>query len=189
MTNLPTLTTNRLILKLPEENCTKLMRNFVVENKAHLSFWEPLQADDYYTENYWKKKIEEIRGDFLSDKSCCLNIYEKETGELIGMINFNNFIRGAFHSCFLGFKISQQAQGRGLMTEALQAALQYLFQKLNLHRVSANYMPNNQASARVLEKCGFKKEGIAEGYLLINGKWETHVLTSLINSSWRGDVL
>jgi ribosomal-protein-alanine N-acetyltransferase len=173
---------------LPEENCAKLMRNFVVENKAHLSFWEPLQADDYYTENYWKKKIEEIRGDFLSDKSCCLNIYEKETSELIGMINFNNFIRGAFHSCFLGFKISQQAQGRGLMTEALQAALQYLFQKLNLHRVSANYMPNNQASARVLGKCGFKKEGIAEDYLCIAGKWERHVLTGLVNSSWRGNT-
>jgi len=122
-TNWPKIITKRLILKLPEPDCAQLMCDFVVENKEHLSAWEPLQKEDYYTKNFWQKKIAEIRHNFLSDKSCCFNIYAKESGQLIGVVNYDNFIRGAFHSCFLGFKISKQAQGQGLMTEALQALL------------------------------------------------------------------
>ncbi len=163
------------------------MFDFVALNRSYLQPWEPVQPDSYYTENYFKEKIEHIREDFLNDKSCCLNIYAKD-GELIGLINFNNIIRGCFHSCFLGFKISEALQGKGMMTEALEASVAYVFQTLNIHRIAANYMPHNKASARVLEKCGFVQEGIAEDYLYINGKWAKHVLTSLINHNWENHI-
>jgi ribosomal-protein-alanine N-acetyltransferase len=178
----PHILTRNCILRLPEIGESKLMRDFVAKNKSHLFPWEPLQTADYYTENYWHNKTIQIREDFLGDKSCCFNIYHKD--KIIGMANYSNFVRGAFHSCFLGFKISESEQGQGLMTEALQASIAYIFNQLNIHRISANYMPRNLASSRVLEKCGFQKEGVAEDYLYINGNWEQHILTSLINSDW-----
>ena len=189
MTNkvFPSIDTNRCTLRLPELTEAGSMLAFAVQNKQHLSKWEPLQPDSYYTENYWKEKIAQIHSDFFADKSCCLNIYSKENSLLIGMVNFNNFIRGCFYSCFLGFKLSENIQGKGIITECLQAAISYVFEELNLHRISANYMPHNKASARVLEKCGFVQEGIAEDYLYINSKWEKHVLTSLINKEWRSN--
>lgn len=113
-----------------------------------------------------------------------MNIYLVNTQELIGMVNYSNFIRGAFQSCFMGYKISENMQGKGLITEAIKASINFVFGELNLHRISANYMPRNNASARVLEKCEFTKEGIAADYLYINGKWEQHILTSLINKNW-----
>ena len=180
----PKIITERLILQLPELGCAKLMCDFVVKNKTHLSCWEPVQSDIFYTESYWKEKIVQIRDDFLTKKSCCLNNYMKENDKLVGMINYNNFIHGAFHSCFLGFKISEDTQNKGLITEALRASTTYVFKQLNLHRIGANYMPRNRASAKVLEKGGFKQGGIAEDYLYINGKWEQHMLTSLINNNW-----
>jgi len=61
----------------------------------------------------------------------------------------------------------------------------YVFQDLNFHRVMAHYMPHNQRSGNVLKRLGFVVEGYARDYLLINGKWQDHILTSLINPNWQ----
>ena len=67
------------------------------------------------------------------------------------------------------------------MTEIVDASVSYVFQELNLHRIMANYVPENSRSARVLEKLGFEKEGLAKSYLKIAGRWRDHVLTSKLN--------
>ena len=71
------------------------------------------------------------------------------------------------------------------MAEALQAAINYVFQELNMHRVMANYIPENRRSGNVLKKLGFVVEGYAREYLFINGQWQDHVLTSLTNKAWQ----
>ncbi|MEC4812143.1 MAG: GNAT family N-acetyltransferase, partial [Scytonema sp. PMC 1069.18] len=101
-----------------------------------------------------------------------------------GFINFGNFIRRAAQYCNVGYSMAEVEQGNGYMTEALQAAIDYVFQVLNMHRIMANYMPHNQRSGNVLRKLGFVVEGYARDYLLINGKWQDHILTSLTNSNW-----
>ncbi|MBS1987748.1 GNAT family N-acetyltransferase [Candidatus Dependentiae bacterium] len=183
----PYIVTERCILRFPRPKEYPDICDFVIKNKAHFAPWEPLQSEEYYTINYWKNKSAQSHNDFINDKSCFLNIYlkENELERLIGMINYSNFVRGALQSCSLGFKIAQSMQGKGLMTECVQAANAYIFETLNLHRIAASYMPHNSASARVLEKCNFHQEGIAPDYLHINGKWETHVRTSLINHNWK----
>lgn len=181
----PFIATARCILRLPELEEAIAMAEFASKNRAYLIPFEPLQPDYYYGPEYWHDKILQLQEGFQADTSCCLNLYLKETGQLLGMVNYSNIVRGAFHSCFLGFKIAENMQGQGLMTEAIKASIGYVFDTLNLHRISANYMPRNERSARVLEKCGFQKEGIAEDYLRINGTWEQHVLTSLINDKWK----
>ena len=67
------------------------------------------------------------------------------------------------------------------MFEALSAAINYTFVTLGLHRVVANYIPNNKRSARLLARLGFEIEGRARKLLLINGEWRDHILTAKIN--------
>ncbi len=71
------------------------------------------------------------------------------------------------------------------MRKALQLAIPYMFEVQNMHRIAASYMPRNVRSEAVLQSMGFEREGFAKNYLLINDKWEDHVLTSLINPSWK----
>jgi len=182
--NLPHLLTNRLILRFPDPSEAAAICTFQRENEPFLAQWEALKDTDYFTEPYWQTKIEQNIEDFYNGKSCCLTIYAQNNRTIMGMVNYSNIIRGAFHSCFLGFKIGEAYQQQGYMTEALRGSLDYVFSVLNLHRISANYMPCNLASARVLEKCRFEMDGVAKNYLYINGKWENHVLTSLLNEAW-----
>jgi ribosomal-protein-alanine N-acetyltransferase len=71
------------------------------------------------------------------------------------------------------------------MKGCLEQAINYVFVELNLHRISANYLPHNIRSAQLLESLNFKKEGLAPKYLYINGEWQNHILTALINDNWR----
>ena len=66
--------------------------------------------------------------------------------------------------------------GRGYCTEALSGAMTFAFDLLQLHRIQAAIMPRNAASIRVVEKNGFRREGLAERYLLIGGRWEDHAI-------------
>lgn len=67
------------------------------------------------------------------------------------------------------------------MHEALEGATAFVFNALNLHRIMANYLPENHRSHRLLDRLGFEKKGCARAYLNINGHWRDHMLTSLIN--------
>lgn len=70
------------------------------------------------------------------------------------------------------------------MYEALQPALRYMQRQQRMHRIMANYMPHNQRSGNLLARLGFVREGYAKNYLLIDGKWQDHVLTALTNNDW-----
>jgi ribosomal-protein-alanine N-acetyltransferase len=179
------LETARTRLVLPAlEDAPRLIR-YYKENKEHLAQWESVRAEEFYTEAFWLSEISRIRDEFVSGQSLRLLIVDKpDPGEtIIGLCNLRNIIRGAFHGCYLGYSLHHQAEGKGLMFEALTAFLAYAFNDMGLHRVMANYMPTNERSARLLRRLGFEVEGYARDYLFLAGKWQDHVLTSLINPS------
>jgi ribosomal-protein-alanine N-acetyltransferase len=66
------------------------------------------------------------------------------------------------------------------MTEGLRALCGYAFGTMGLHRLQANHLPENLKSAAVLRRLGFVVEGYARDFLLIDGRWRDHVLTSLV---------
>jgi len=100
---------------------------------------------------------------------------------VLGVCNFTQIARGTMQSCHLGYALAANHEGQGLMREALTAAIDYLFLELELHRIMAGYMPHNERSAGLLARLGFEIEGHARQYLRIDGKWQDHVLTALIN--------
>jgi ribosomal-protein-alanine N-acetyltransferase len=83
----------------------------------------------------------------------------------------------------LGYSIDKEHEGKGLASEAVGAVVQFAFDTLSLHRVMANYQPSNERSGKLLRRLGFVPEGYARDYLYINGAWQDHILTSLVNAS------
>jgi ribosomal-protein-alanine N-acetyltransferase len=181
----PRLQTPRLVLRfLQVDEAEKILR-FRLENRAHLEPWEPLRRPEYYTLSYWQLQLQTLRRDYRQGLSLCLTILNEEETEVLGVCNFTNIVRGTFQSCHLGYALARRHEGQGLMAEALTAACAHVFAEMRLHRIMANYLPRNHRSGKLLAGLGFEKEGKARQYLLINGRWEDHVLTSLLHPDSR----
>ncbi|MDP8965547.1 MAG: ribosomal protein S5-alanine N-acetyltransferase [Cyanobacteriota bacterium] len=183
---LPKLESARTLLRLADSDDVPAILYYYTENKVHLSPFEPLRPSAFYTESYWYEQVKQFLDEFSTDRSLKLFLFKKEDkSRIFGSINFSNFVRGVFQSCSLGYSVTAASQGRGYMTEALKVAISYVFTELNMHRVMASYLPHNQRSGRLLKRLGFVVEGYARDYLMINGQWQDHILTSLINQNWK----
>lgn len=112
-------------------------------------------------------------------------IREKDNpSKIIGFCNFTQIFYGSFQACYLGYKIDHEYEGKGLMLEALEATIKYVFEELKIHRIMANYMPVNIRSAKLLDRLEFAIEGYARNYHLINDRREDHVLTAFSFEDW-----
>jgi len=181
----PTIETDRLILRMATRKDVPSILTYYLENKVFLTAFEPTRCEGFYTYEFWQEQVEKALFEFSYEQSLKLCIFHKQNStSTIGKINFHQMQRGVSQSCIVGYSLAEQAQGRGYMTEALKVAIDYLFTQQHFHRITANYMPRNQRSANVLRRLGFIVEGYARDYLLINGKWEDHILTSLTNIHW-----
>jgi ribosomal-protein-alanine N-acetyltransferase len=178
---LPLIRTERLTLKLLEPYNAELMVRFRLENRQHLTPWEPLRPAEFFTAGFWEMQLRHAIQDFREGRSVCLVILDADETEVLGVCNFTFIQKGTFLACHLGYALAEQHQGQGIMFEALQASVDFMFYEIGLHRIMANYMPGNDRSARVLERLGFVVEGKAKDFLQINGRWEDHILTSLVN--------
>ena len=99
---------------------------------------------------------------------------ERPSGALVGTIVLSEIVLGAFRSAYLGYSGYAATGGRGLMTQALRAAVRFAFDELGLHRVEANIQPDNVRSIALARRAGFTKEGLSPGYLFIDGAWRDH---------------
>jgi [ribosomal protein S5]-alanine N-acetyltransferase len=183
---LPIITCEHLIIRMANNEDIPKILNYFIKNKTFLTPYYPYWQNGFFTKEYWQLQIEVNYQEFTNDRSLRFFIFPKnDTKKIIGTINFNNIIRGAAHFCSVGYSLAENEQGKGYMTEAMQGAVEYMFKEFNMHRIIANYMPHNQRSGNLLRRLGFVVEGYARDYLMINGKWEDHILTSLINSNWK----
>lgn len=175
--------TNRLILRLPNEADSVRFRAFDERNIDHMSPWRSAPEE---SKKDHKTQLIQWEQEFKEGKSIRFLLFLKDhpEGEIIGFCNFSQIFRGPFQACYLGYHIDAAFQGKGLMSEAVAKATQYMFETQNIHRIMANYMPSNKRSGRLLQKLGFVVEGHAKKYLLIKGQWEDHILTSLTNENW-----
>jgi len=100
-------------------------------------------------------------------------------GQLVGELNVQNVVLGAFRSAAVGYWVSEEVAGRGVMPTALALAVDHCFGVVGLHRLEASIRPENARSRRVVEKVGFRQEGLHERYLYIDGAWRDHVMYAL----------
>ncbi|MFM0268741.1 GNAT family N-acetyltransferase [Paraburkholderia sediminicola] len=106
---------------------------------------------------------------------------EISSNKVVGVVNINEIVAGAFQSAYLGYYGMLNFARTGLMTEALRAAVGYAFNELGLHRLEANIQPGNTASIALIRRSGFRQEGFSPGYLRINGEWRDHERWALLS--------
>jgi [ribosomal protein S5]-alanine N-acetyltransferase len=183
------LETARTKLVLPDLAYAPRILRYYEENKQHFAPWDPVRPDQYYTEEFWLSEITKIQDEFLNGRSIRLVLLDRSdpAETILGQCSLTNIVRGPFEACHLGYGLHHQAVGKGLMFEALNTLISCAFNDLRLHRIMANYMPTNERSARLLRRLGFVVEGYARDYLFLAGKWQDHILTSLINPSSRSN--
>ncbi len=183
------LETERLVVRHALLSDVRSLVSYLRENRQFLDPWEPLRTEPYYTEAFWRIRLPQDLREYDQDRSLRLFLFPRESpGEVAGVANFTNVVRGTFQACYLGYALAEKYVGRGFMTEALQAALDHVFKVMRLHRVMANHLPENHRSAAVLRRCGFQVEGLARDYLLIGGRWRDHVLNSRVARDWQPDA-
>lgn len=172
----------RLRLAMPDEDRAPEVLRYLTDNREHLERWAPTPPDDFYTIGYWRRRLRRSTQELEDDKALRLYIYYvDQPGRIIGTVGFTDIVRGVLQQCNLGYGLAASEQGKGVMTEALAAAIPLVFDRLDIHRIAAGYIPTNERSGAVLERLGFTVEGYARHYLFINGSWRDHILTALIN--------
>jgi ribosomal-protein-alanine N-acetyltransferase len=186
LTTPPNLTSNRLILRLPQPGDAQAIVDYYSRNREHLAPTEPLRPDSFYTVGFWTARAQTCIDEFERDQSVRLILRPHgQPARVIGVVNLSAIQRGPLQAANLGYSLDATLQGRGLMHEALTVAIQHAFGPLNLHRIFANYLPSNERSARVLARLGFEQIGFCREYLQIAGRWQDHVLTSLLSPNWQ----
>ncbi|MEG0010037.1 MAG: GNAT family N-acetyltransferase [Aeromonas sp.] len=178
---LPVITTarTRLTVLTPERAC--LMLDFYLRNREHLRPWEPVRDESFYTLDHWRQRLRDGYSQFFDGSAVQLVALDERGERVLATCNFTHIMMGMFKACHLGYAIDKEYEGQGLMQEVVGAGIGYLFNDLGLHRIMASYRPENHRSGALLERLGFEREGYARDYLMINGRWEDHVLTALIN--------
>lgn len=176
--------TERLLLKIVDKSNAQMVTDYYLRNKSFLAEWEPVREPEFYTTQFREQELDKEFNNIVNGTTLKLWIVKKEDeSKVIGAFSFNNIIRGAFLSCYLGYNLDGQEINQGYMTEALRKGIEIIFDEYKLHRIEASILPRNVRSAAVLEKLGFVNEGLSRDYLKINGKWEDHFHMVLLNDN------
>lgn len=93
---------------------------------------------------------------------------------IVGQLTVSSIMWGSAMSATLGYWVDQERAGRGIVPTSVAMATDHCFRQLGLHRMEINIRPENVASLRVVEKLGFRDEGLRPRYLHINGQWADH---------------
>jgi [ribosomal protein S5]-alanine N-acetyltransferase len=178
--------TERMTLRLPAHGDYRAWSALRDESAAFLQPWEPNWADDHLSRKAFTNRVYWAQRSLAQGLALPLFLIRREDQELLGAITMDNIRRGPAQSATLGYWIGQRHARNGFMREAIQAVVHYAFITLDLSRIEAACLPENAASRGVLEKSGFKYEGVAQSYLQINGRWRNHVLYANLRGDRRG---
>ncbi len=184
----PKLVSARLELRLPRRSDYISWVTTRREGVDFLQRWEPIRGRDYearvsfYSRAGWAQRAAKAKTAFP------FMIIRQSDARLIGALTLDNVRYGPARAGTVGYWIGPEFSRQGYMFEALDTVRQFAFDQLELSRIEAACLPENAASRGVLEKAGFKYEGVAQSYLQIAGRWRTHVLYALLRHDRRGQA-
>lgn len=171
-----TIPTARLLLRAPRASDVPAFRRLLKENAEHLRPWSPAPADgsDALSLISLTQLVTSQRRAWREDRGYVMLVTDVTTGEIMGRVALSEITRGVFQNAYLGYWMDHRVTSRGLMTEAVEGAVAFAFGPLGLHRVQAAIIAENAPSLRVIQKAGFREEGLARRYLKIAGRWQDH---------------
>ncbi len=100
-------------------------------------------------------------------------------GRLVGQLTVGGITWGSMCAANIGYWVDESVAGRGIIPTAVAMAADYCFRVMGLHRIEVCIRPENLPSRRVVEKLGFREEGLRPRYLHIDGDWRDHLVYAL----------
>jgi ribosomal-protein-alanine N-acetyltransferase len=182
----PRLSTARLTLRPPEIDDYPAWARVRSESEGFLRPWEPAWARDHLTARAFRERVYWAARAIAEGRAFPLFLIREADGALLGGATLDNVRRGPSMSATVGYWVGEAHARRGYMTEALGAIRDHAFRDLGLSRLEAACLPENAPSRALLERVGFKYEGVAQSYLQIAGRWRTHVLYAALREDRRG---
>lgn len=182
----PVIETERMTLRLPAHTDHPAWAQLRQISEAFLTPWEPSWAHDHLTRRAFTNRVFWAHRSASQGTALPLFLIRREGGILLGAITLDNIRRGPAQAGTIGYWIGAPHARQGYMTEAIRAVVHHAFTVLDLSRIEAACLPENTASRGVLERAGFKYEGVAQSYLQINARWRNHVLYAALRADRRG---
>lgn len=108
-------------------------------------------------------------------------ICRRDDRTIVGVVNVNNIVHGAFLSASLGYYAVAGSGGAGYMTTGLRQVIAIALSSMGLHRIEANIQPGNGPSIALVQRLGFRREGFSPAYLYIDGAWRDHERWALVS--------
>ncbi|OIB00707.1 acetyltransferase [Paenibacillus sp. LC231] len=173
----------QIYVKSVEESDVDALLKLEKDNRDFFQRFTGLREESFYTHQGQLERIRKAMEASKADQGYVYVIGLRDTGVIIGEIMLTEVVRGDLQSCWIGYFLDQDHNGKGYMTEAVQLVVRFAFQELKFHRIDAGVMPHNLASIQVLLKAGFHKEGIARKNVKINGTWEDHQTLAILNEA------
>ncbi|MDW4499465.1 GNAT family protein [Sulfitobacter sp. D35] len=181
--------TERMTLRPPVHSDYRAWSALRVQSIEYLTPWEPSWAEDHLTRKAFTNRVYWAQRSVASGTALPLFLLRRKDDTLIGAITLDNVRRGPAQAGTLGYWTGEPFARRGYMREAIDAVVHHAFTRMDLSRIEAACLPENQASRGLLEKTGFKYEGVAQSYLQIDGRWRTHVLYAALRGDRRGKTV
>ena len=180
------LETERMTLRPPVHGDFRQWAALRDTSAAFLQQWEPTWAADHLTRKSFTNRVYWAQRSITNGTAVPLFMIRREDSAVLGAITLDHIRRGPAQAATTGYWIGESYARQGFMREAIEAVVHYAFSTLDLSRVEAGCLPENNPSRGLLEQCGFKYEGVAQAYLLINGRWRNHVLYANLRHDRRG---
>ncbi len=182
----PIIETERLTLRLPLNSDQAAWIALRRDSADFLIPWEPSWAADHLTRRAFMHRVQWARRMQTQGAALALFMIRRDDDTLVGAITLDHIRRGPAQSGTLGYWTGAPFARQGYMREAIGGVVPHAFSEMGLSRIEAACLPENAASRGVLEKSGFKYEGVAQSYLQINGRWRNHVLYANLRHDRRG---
>lgn len=176
----------RLTLRPPAHADFRDWASLRRDSEGYLTRWEPTWAPDHLSRKAFTNRVYWAQRSINNGSALPLFLIRREDNMLLGAITLDNIRRGPAQAGTLGYWVGENHARQGFMREAIEAVVHHAFHRLDLSRIEAACLPENAPSRGLLEKCGFKYEGVAQSYLQIAGRWRTHVLYSSLRMDRRG---
>lgn len=178
--------TERLTLRPPQHSDFRAWAALRDQSSSFLKPWEPAWNRDHLSRKSFTNRVFLANRSIASDSSIPLFLIRRDDQQLLGAITLSNIRRGPAQAGTTGYWMGQPFARRGYMREAVEAVVHHAFTTMGLSRLEAGCLPENAPSRGLLEKCGYKYEGVAQSYLQIEGRWRNHVLYANLRADRRG---
>ncbi|MET0303119.1 MAG: GNAT family protein [Microbacteriaceae bacterium] len=176
MNAIPTLRDGAVTIRPIRVRDSRALERSLLANRTWLRKWEATSPQGGVSFDS-RASIRALLANARADSGLPFAIdYE---GEFVGQLNVSGIVYGSLSSATIGYWVAERVAGHGVTPTAVALATDHCFFGMGLHRMEICIRPENAASLRVVEKLGFRYEGLRRRYIHIDGEWRDHFCFAL----------